>query len=133
MAPTSILPHWLETALEALRKGDIDGWMSIYATDAVHEFPFAPESMPTSLTGRDNIAAYMRRLPSFIRFGSLSDVRVREIGEELIVEAVGHHNRISDGAPCEITYVWFITRRNGKVTLIRDYMNPIQLQHIASS
>lgn len=133
MTPTSILPHWLEMAFEALRNSDIDGWMSIYAPDAVHEFPFAPEGSPASLTGRDAIGAYMQRLPSFIRFGSLSDVRVREIGDELIVEATGHHHRVSDGAACDITYVWFITRRDGQVTLIRDYMNPLQLQRIASS
>lgn len=133
MAPASVLPHWLETALKALRNGDIDGWMSMYATDAVHEFPFAPEGSPTSLTGRDAIGAYMRRLPSFICFGSLSDVRARDVGDELIVEATGHHRRISDGTPCDVTYVWFITRRDGKVTSIRDYMNPLQLRRIASS
>jgi len=133
MSPTSVLPDWLETAFEALERGDIDGWMSIYDADAVHEFPFAPDGSPTRLTGRDAIAAYMQRLPTFIRFGSLSDVHVREVSDELIVEATGHHHRISDGAPRDISYVWFITRRAGKVTLIRDYMNPLQLQRIASS
>jgi len=127
MSSTSVLPGWLARALESLQAGDIDGWMSIYAPGAVHEFPFAPEGAVRSLAGRDTIAAYMRALPARIRFGSLSDVRVRETGDEVIVEATGHHHRVSDGAPRDISYVWFIARRDGRVTRIRDYMNPLQL------
>lgn len=127
MAPTSTLPTWLEHAIQALQAGDIDGWMKIYAADAVHEFPFAPAGQVGKLTGRDAIADYMGQLPKFVRFGTLSDVRVREVGDEIIVEASGHHRRVSDEAPREISYVWLITRRDGQVTYFRDYMNPLQL------
>lgn len=127
MALTSTLPVWLENAIQALQAADIDGWMKIYAADAVHEFPFAPAGQVSKLTGRDAIADYMGQLPKFIRFGSLSDVRVREADSEIIVEATGHHRRVSDDAPREITYVWFITLRDGQVAYFRDYMNPLQL------
>ena len=99
----------------------------IYTPDAVHEFPFAPEGAIRQLVGRDAIAAYMRLLPERIRFGSLSDVRVHEAGDELIIEATGHHRRIPDDTPRELSYVWFITLRDGQVTHFRDYMNPLQL------
>jgi ketosteroid isomerase-like protein len=127
MAPTSALPAWFAKAIQALQSGDIDGWMSIYTADAVHEFPFAPPGRPDKLEGREQIAAYMGQLPAFIRFGSLSDVSVREVGDELIVEATGHHRRVSDDSPRDLSYVWFITLRDGQVTRIRDYMNPLQL------
>jgi uncharacterized protein len=127
MPPTSHLPKWFAHAIEALQAGNIDGWMQIYAPDAVHEFPFAPEGAIRGLEGRDAIAAYMNQLPQRIRFGSLSDVRVREAGDELIIEATGHHQRIPDGTPRVLSYVWFITLRDGKVTHFRDYMNPLQL------
>jgi len=127
MSPTSTLPEWFARAIEALRAGDVDSYMAIYAPDAVHEFPFAPEGAIRSLVGRDAIAAYMRHLPRLMRFGSLSDVRVREIGDELIIEATGHHRRISDDTPRDLSYVWFITRREGQVAHFRDYMNPLQL------
>ena len=127
MPPTSSLPAWFARAVEALRAGDPDGFMEIYAPDAVHEFPFAPEGAIRRLVGRDAIAAYMRQLPERIRFGSLSDVRVRETGDELIIEATGHHRRISDDTPRDLSYVWFITLRDGQVTHFRDYMNPLQL------
>jgi len=125
MSPT--LPAWFTRAIEALEAGDIDRWMEIYTSDAVHEFPFAPEGAIRQLEGRDAIAAYMRQLPTRIRFGSLRDVRVREVGDELIIEATGHHRRISDDTPRILGYVWFITLRDGQVTHFRDYMNPLQL------
>jgi ketosteroid isomerase-like protein len=127
MSPSQTIPAWFQRALEALRAGNIDGWVEIYAPDAVHEFPFSPEGPYRRLEGRDAIAAYMSQLPGRIRFGSLSDVRVREAGDELIIEATGHHQRVADDAPRVLSYVWFITRRDGKVTHVRDYMNPLQL------
>jgi len=127
MSPTSTLPPWFAQAVEALQAADVDRWLDIYAPDAVHEFPFAPEGAVTRLEGRDEIAAYMREIPKRTRFGTLSDVRVREAGDEVIIEATGHHRRISDGTPRDISYVFFITLRDGKVTNFRDYMNPLQL------
>jgi len=127
MSPSQTFPAWFQSALEALRAGDTDGWIEIYAADAVHEFPFAPEGGLRRLEGREAIAAYMRQIPSRMRFGTLEDVRVREVGDELIIEATGHHRRVSDDAPRVLSYVWFITRRDGKVTHFRDYMNPLQL------
>jgi uncharacterized protein len=122
MSPTSSLPAWFAHAIQALQAGDISGWMEIYAPDSIHEFPFAPTGAVRRLEGRDAISAYMS-----IRFGSLSDVRVREVGDELIIEATGHHCSVPDDTAREISYIWFITRRNGQVTHFRDYMNPLQL------
>lgn len=127
MSPTSVLPNWLEQATKALQASDINGWMTIYDPDATHEFPFAPDGAPRVLIGREAIGAYMSQLPTMIHFGALSDVAVREAGDELIVEATGHHLRVSDNAAREISYVWIITLRDGKVRRFRDYMNPLQL------
>ncbi|OAG71584.1 ketosteroid isomerase-like protein [Gluconobacter japonicus] len=74
----------------------------------------------------------MAHLPSIIRFGALSDIRVRSAGNELIVEATGHHERVVDDSTKSLSYVWFIERRDAKVTRIRDYMNPLQLAAIVS-
>ena len=132
MPPTSVLPVWFEQAIGALKANDIAGWMEIYTPDAIHEFPFAPEGAPRELVGRDAIGTYMSRLPSLIRFGTLSDVRVRETGDELIIEATGHHQRIADDATRDLSYIWFITMRDGKVVHFRDYMNPLQLSKAVS-
>jgi uncharacterized protein len=122
VSPASVLPGWLSDALGSLAAGDIDGWMQVYAPDAVHEFPFAPDGAVRRLEGRDEIAAYMSRLPQTIRFGTISNVRVREAGDELIIEADGHHRRIADDTPLDLRYIWFITVRAGRVSHFRDYM-----------
>ena len=127
MPPNSVLPAWFQRAIESLQAGDIEGWMEIYAPDAIHEFPFAPDHAPRIPQGRDVIANYMSQLPSLIRFGSFTDIRAREAPGELIVEAIGHHHRIADNSPRDLSYVWFIEHRDGKVSHFRDYMNPLQL------
>ena len=130
MSPTTTLPPVIRAAIDALQAGDTDGWMEIYMTDAVHEFPFAPKDSVQRLEGRDKIAAYMGQLPTRLHFGKLSDIRVREAGDELIIEATGHHRRVRDDVNCDLSYVWFITLRDGKVVHFRDYMNPLQLATI---
>ena len=59
MSFNSSLPEWFASAISALSDGNIERWMEIYAPDAVHEFPFAPEGAVQRLEGRDTIAAYM--------------------------------------------------------------------------
>jgi uncharacterized protein len=126
MPVTTALPDWFARAQEALHAGDVDGWMAMYAPDAVHEFPFAPADRVRRLAGRDAIAAYMSQLPGRIRFGTLSDVRVHEAGDTTVIEAVGHHFRVADDSPRDLGYIWVITRENGQVTLFRDYLNASQ-------
>ena len=97
----------------------------------VHEFPWAPEGGVRRLEGRDAIAAYMSQLPGRIEFGPRSDIQVREVGDETIFQATGHHRRL-DGTPRDLDYIGFITRRDGQVTRWQDYMNPLQLSERAS-
>ena len=131
MSPTSALPGWLAEAFASLVDGDVDGWARIYAPDAVHELPFAPEAHERRIEGREAIAARLREVfdsgEGRLRFGTFDNVRVREIGDEVIIEGDGHHRRTVDDAPVEIRCVWFITRRDGQVTPFRDYMNPLTL------
>lgn len=129
MSPTSALPTWLTDAIDSLTTGDLDGWMSIYTPDAVHEFPFAPADRVRRLEGREAIAAYMSEIVNGgrLRFGSFTNIRARAAGDEIIVEADGHHHRIADDAPVQLSYVWFITLHDGQVTHLRDYMGPLQL------
>lgn len=99
--------------------------------DAVHEFPFAPEDHERRIEGREAIAARLRQVFDLdqrrLRFGSFDNVRVRETGDEVIIEGDGHHRRAADDTPVEISCAWFITRRDGYVTHFRDYMNPLPL------
>ena len=120
MAPASVLPQWLAEAHNCLVEGDIAGWMSMYADDAVQEFPWAPAARPRRIEGKDAIATLMSEIPKRVRFGHLDHIEVREIADETIVRATGHR-QLLDGTPSDAGHIWFITRRNGKVTRWQDY------------
>jgi uncharacterized protein len=128
MPPATVLPGWFSDALQGLLAGDVDAYLKIYAPDAVHEFPVTREGGPRRLQGRDEISAYMSQVPGRLRFGTLAGLKVREAGDELIIEADGHHRRIEQGveAPFDVRYVWFITVRDGQVTHFTDYTLPGQ-------
>lgn len=123
--PTSVLPAWFADAHACLRAGDIDGWLAMFAADGVHEFPWAPADRVSRLEGREAMAAYLSQMHGRIVFGELVDIRVREAGDETIIQATGHNHR-PDGTPRSMRYVWFLTRRDGKVTLLQDYVSAIE-------
>lgn len=127
MTTTPVLPDWFAKALDAMIAGDVAGWMSIYAPDAVHEFPWVPEGRVQRLEGWHAINEYMGRLASGgrLRFGSFEVIGSHESEDALVVELIGHHFR--GETPVELGYVSVMTLRNGKVTRFRDYMNPLQL------
>jgi uncharacterized protein len=123
--PQTTLPEWLAEAMQGLKSGDGAAWMKIYAHDAVHEFPFAGEGKVRRLEGRQAIADYMGNLAGRIRFGELRDIAVREVGDEVIIEMVGHHFTMPEGLPRTIGYIFIVTLRDGKVIRFRDYMADI--------
>lgn len=125
---TIAAPEWLTRALESLRSGRVDGFLQMYDDDAVHEFPCAPEGRPERLQGKAAIAEHLRNLPKVMQFDSFDDVRVREAGDELIVEANGHGKRIPSGVPFHTRYVWFITHEGGRVSRFKDYMHPLRVR-----
>lgn len=131
MTATSVLPEWLAEAFACLAAGDVDGWARIYATDAVHELPFAPEGSERRMAGREAIAARLKEVfdadKGLLRFGTFDNVRLREVGDEIIIEGEGHHRLAADDTPVDISCVWFITRHDDRVTHFRDYMNPLAL------
>jgi len=127
MTTSPTLPDWYATALDALKAGDVAGWMSIYAPDAVHEFPWVPDGRIDRLEGWDAINAYMSQLATGgrLRYGDFEVISAHETDDALVVEMVGHHSRGDELV--ELGYVSILTLRDGKVMRFRDYMNPLQL------
>ncbi|CAL9639879.1 putative protein YesE [Streptomyces sp. enrichment culture] len=121
---TTEIPSWLSAAAAGLAAGDIDAWLDAFTDDGVHEFPFAEQGAPERLEGKEAMRAYMSELPKYIRFGSFHDVTVRETSDGVVIEADGHHWDAVTGDPYAMRYVWVITRRDGRVAVLRDYMGP---------
>ncbi|WP_353940554.1 nuclear transport factor 2 family protein [Streptomyces sp. HUAS MG91] len=122
--PTDEIPSWLVSAMVGLAGGDVDAWLDAFAEDAVHEFPFAAPGAVRRLEGKEAMRAHLAQVAGGIRFGSLHDVRVHGSGDDLVIEAEGHHEDAATGTPFGLRYVWIITSRERRITLLRDYMGP---------
>lgn len=124
MAGEVAIPEWLVKAAMGLATGNVEAWMEMYADDAVHEFPFAAAGGVRRLEGKDTIRAYMSAMGGSVRFGTLDNVHVKDLGDQVLIEAEGHHFDAVTGAPFDLNYLWIITRRDGLVTRLQDYMGP---------
>lgn len=114
-------PDWLTATLDALCAGDVEAMLADYADDAVHEVPLARPGRPSRLEGKPAIAEYLRQLPTVLKIDAFEDVVAREAGDEFIVEAKSHGTRPATGEPFRMQYIWFITRRDGRIARFRDY------------
>ena len=101
MPPATVLPGWLNDALQGLLAGDV-----AWPAEAVHSFYETID----------------------IETDRLAGIKAREADDEIIIEADGHHQRIEQGVevPFDVRYIWFITVRGGQVTHFTDYTLPGQ-------
>lgn len=125
---TSDRVRLLTAGLEAFHREDVETFMAMYREDAVHEFPFAPEGMPTRVEGREAIEAWMRTVPDLLTLdGGMHDLQIHEGGDTLTAEwsSTGH---FADGTPAAISYVAVVTFDGDLVARYRDYINPLDLR-----
>ncbi len=125
---TSTRARVLTRSLDAFHRADVDTFMAMYADDAVHEFPFAPEGMPMRVEGRAAIEAWMRKVPDILTLdGGMHDLRIHEGADTLTAEwsSTGH---FADGSPAAVSYVAVVTFEGDLVVRYRDYINPLDLQ-----
>ena len=116
----------LDRLREATRTRSVESMRSIYAVDAVHEFPFAFPGVPTRLEGRDQIvdwiAAQWRDGPLRLTGYRTHAVHTTTDPDTIVVEqdALGT-NGTDDGIALPNLLV--LTTRNGQVVRLRDYVN----------
>ena len=65
--------HTVAEHLRLTAAGRVDEWVTLFAPDAVLEFPFAPAGVPRRVTGRDALLAHMSHFPETfdVEFGDL--------------------------------------------------------------
>lgn len=107
---------------------DVEAWLSLFADDAVVEFPYAPSiQRPARLDGKAAIAAYFR--PAIALFLDLTFRDVRLVPgadpDVAVVEAHGSATIATTGKRYEQDYVLFVRTRNGAVVSYREYWNPL--------
>ena len=116
--------------LERLRQAAIsqsaDDMNSVYAVDAVHEFPFTRPGVPSRLDGRDEIvnwiAAGWKAYP--LKYERYRTLAIHDTGDPgtIIVEQEALGTSASTGE-FALPNIVVLTVRNGQIARLRDYVN----------
>lgn len=101
--------------------------LSFYAPDIVVEFPYAPEDHTRRLEGRDAVAAFMRRIPTFTEGFALGDPTLHPTPSGFIAEYHGEATFKSTGRRYAQDYISVIDVRDGQIVRIKEYYDPLRV------
>lgn len=123
----------LERALQLIGT-DVEAWLSLFADDAVVEFPYAPSlGRAAKLVGKAAIAAYFRpALQETFTQLQFRDLRIESGASPDVAFAQVHGSAIlQPGAHMyEQDYVMFMHTKNGLAVRYVEYWNPLQLPEV---
>ncbi len=116
---------------QAMRDKSADDLADLYATDGVHDFPFASPGFPPSYAGREEIRAGYRAVwgASPVRVEEIADVTVHEtddpeviIAEHVVVAALPAQGDTLTGT-FTVPGLLILRVRDGLIIRVRDYMD----------
>jgi uncharacterized protein len=108
-----------------------DEWIDLWADDGVLEFPFAPAGRRSRYAGKSDILAYMKatavRMAGRIEVEGMEYFRTSPmLAPGTICLEMGVKGRVVEtGAPYDQKYISIIETKGGKISLYREYWNPI--------
>ncbi len=108
-----------------------DEWIELWADDGVLEFPFAPSGRRGRYAGKADILAYMKpvaaRMTGRIKTEGLDYFRTHPMldAATICVEMAVKGRIVETGAPYTQKYISIVETKEGKISLYREYWNPI--------
>jgi uncharacterized protein len=116
--------------VDAMNAWDFDALLALTDDNVVCELPYAPEGFPQRLDGRDSLLEFQRAATGFLEAPNLSELRLETYHSdpgEIVAEyrsdtVVGPMN-----TPYENRYISRFTVRNGKITYLAEFFDPIPL------
>ena len=118
-----------ETALRCHQAHDIDGFAALFAPDGAMELPFAVPGLPARMTGPDEIHRALAPVWRASRDSGRRAVRYAPLAvhttydPEVIVAELELHGEDAAGAGYRLRYVHVVHERNGRIALLRDYVD----------
>ena len=108
-----------------------DEWIDLWADDGVLEFPFAPLGRQSRYVGKADILAYMKavaaRMTGGIKSEGLGYFNVHAMADPaaICLEMSVKGRILETGAPYVQKYISIIETKGGKLSLYREYWNPL--------
>ena len=121
----------LERMREAAITRSADDMSSLYAVDAVHEFPFARPGIPSRLEGRD---AIMRFITAFwstspLRYERYQTIAIHGTADpDVIVAEQEVEGTSSSTGPFTLPNIIVLTSRRGEIVRLRDYADLLAVE-----
>ncbi|SDQ04086.1 nuclear transport factor 2 family protein [Quadrisphaera sp. DSM 44207] len=122
------------TAVEVFQQGldllvarDMNGFVDLFAEDAVVEYAFAPPGWPQQLHGRAQVQRQLGDFPAFLEIQRVEDLTVHETTDPEVVVAEFTLAGVvtATGEPYASRYIEVVTVRGGRFVHYRDYWNPM--------
>ena len=116
-------------ALRCYEQRDIDGFASLFAPDGVMEIPFAVPGIPDRLAGRDEIHRTLGPVWRAAQTGGHRVLRHETIAAHTtgdpgtVVVEFAVFGEDAAGAGYRLAYVHVIHVRDGRIALLRDYVD----------
>jgi ketosteroid isomerase-like protein len=101
--------------------------LSIYATDVIVEFPYAPEDHTRRLEGPGAVGRFMENIGKFSEGFKLGEPTIHETKTGCIAEYHGDAVFKSTGLPYSQDYISVLTVEDGKIKRIREYYDPLRV------
>ncbi|MEV7679986.1 nuclear transport factor 2 family protein [Streptomyces sp. NPDC088341] len=119
--------HAVTEHLRLTAAGRTDEWVTLFAPDAVLEFPFAPAGVPRRVTGRDALFAHMSNFPETFDVEFVDLVFHETVDPSLVIaEFRSTGTARPTGKPYEQTCVSVVrTDDDALITHYLDYWNPL--------
>jgi ketosteroid isomerase-like protein len=118
-----------EEALRFVRERNLDGYAEMFTPGGVVELPFPLPGMPRRIEGRDEIRrvlapVWRAQKDSGSRIEKVDPRAVHETPDPgLVVIEFDLHGVEASGTPYRLSYVHVVTVRDGRIALLRDYVD----------
>jgi ketosteroid isomerase-like protein len=118
----------LRDVFRALERRDIAAFAEQFAEDARYEMPFGEPGAAGALDGRAAIKGAFDQMPALFSSVEIRDLEIFQttISGTYFAEFRGVFMISRTGAPYDSTYVMKFELVDGRVTLLREYLNPIK-------
>ena len=107
-------------------KADFGAWCSLYAEDAVMEYPYGAYAGVTSpLNGIADIAKNVKGLPDDVRDLQVNVSKVYQVQDEdaVFAEFTADATVISTGRKYHQDYILYLRAEGSKIVLLREYFD----------
>jgi uncharacterized protein len=117
--------HVIQEGLRGLAKGE--DFFDLLAEDVVFEYVVSVPGYPRRVQGRQNIIDLYSDYDSFMNVQSADNLRVYRdpAASVMVLEYEVHGESVQTGSPYDNRFVSIVTIKDGKVTLWRDYLDPV--------